>query len=31
MNRKFLVTFLLMYVLWMAGSFIVHGALLHDD
>lgn len=31
MNRKFLVTWLLMFVLWMTGSFVVHGVLLHDE
>ena len=31
MNRKFFITWLLLFVLWMLGSFAVHGALLHDD
>jgi hypothetical protein len=31
MNRRFLLAWLVVFVAWMAGSFIVHGALLHDD
>jgi len=31
MNRKFLLAWLAVFVTWMAGSFIVHGTLLHDD
>ncbi len=31
MNKKFLIAWLVTFVLWMAGSFIVHGVLLHDD
>src|SRR4051812_10042023 len=31
MNRRFLLTWILVFVLWMAGSFLVHGLLLHDD
>jgi hypothetical protein len=31
MNRKFLVTWLVVFVAWMLGSFIVHGTLLHDE
>jgi hypothetical protein len=31
MNRKFLIAWLVVFVVWMAGSFVVHGALLHDD
>ena len=31
MNKKFLIAWLLTFMLWMAGSFVVHGVLLHDD
>ena len=31
MNKKFLVAWLVMFVLYMAGGFVVHGVLLHDD
>jgi hypothetical protein len=31
MNKKFLVTWLVIFVAWMLGSFVVHGVLLHDD
>ena len=31
MNKKFLIGWLVIFVAWMAGSFVVHGALLHDD
>jgi hypothetical protein len=31
MNRKFLLAWLVVFIGWMVGSFIVHGALLHDD
>jgi hypothetical protein len=31
MNKKFAIAWLLMFVAWMLGSFIVHGVLLHDD
>ncbi len=31
MNRRFLVAWLIVFIGWMIGSFIVHGALLHDD
>jgi hypothetical protein len=30
-TRQFLLTWLLMFVAWMAGSFVVHGALLGAD
>ncbi len=29
MNRTFLLSWLLVFVLWMAGSFLVHGTMLH--
>ena len=31
MNKKFILTWIVVFVLWMVGSFIVHGTLLHDD
>jgi hypothetical protein len=31
MNKKFLVAWLVLFVLYMAGGFIVHELLLHDD
>ena len=30
MNKKFLVSWLVVFVVWMAGSFFVHGVLLKD-
>jgi hypothetical protein len=31
MNRKFLLAWLVVFVAWMIGSFVIHGAMLHDD
>lgn len=31
MNRRFLIAWLVTFVVWMAGSFIVHGVLLKAD
>ena len=31
MNRKFLLTWLAVFIGWMAGDFFVHGTLLHDE
>jgi hypothetical protein len=31
MDRRFLLGWLLVFVLWMLGSFVVHGHLLADD
>ena len=31
MTRKFAIAWLLLFIVWMVGSFIVHGVLLHDD
>jgi hypothetical protein len=31
MNKKFVVAWVVIFVVWMVGSFIVHGVLLHDD
>ena len=30
MNKKFLISWLVIFVVWMAGSFAVHGAFLGD-
>ena len=29
--NKFLLTWILVFVCWFAGSYVVHGLLLHDD
>jgi hypothetical protein len=31
MNKRFLIAWLAIFVVWMAGSFVVHGALLQAD
>jgi hypothetical protein len=31
MNRRFFIAWAVMFVAWMAGSYAVHGALLHAD
>lgn len=31
LNRKFLIAWIVLFAVWMAGSFVVHGVLLHDD
>jgi hypothetical protein len=31
MDRKFLIGWLILFVCWFAGSFVVHGVLLHAD
>jgi len=31
MNKKFAIAWVAIFVAWMAGSFIVHGLLLHGD
>ena len=31
MNKRFLTAWLIVFIAWMAGSFLVHGVLLHDD
>jgi hypothetical protein len=31
MNKSFLIAWVVLFVVWMAGSFVVHGVLLHDD
>ena len=31
MDKKFFISWLIMFVCWMAGSFVVHAVLLHGD
>src|ERR1700720_4249356 len=31
MNKTFFIAWVVIFVAWMAGSFAVHGTLLHDD
>jgi hypothetical protein len=31
MNKRFFIAWLVIFVVWFAGSFVVHGTLLHDD
>jgi hypothetical protein len=31
MNKRFLAAWLIVFIAWMAGSFLVHGVLLHQD
>jgi hypothetical protein len=31
MNKRFGIAWVSIFVVWMIGSFIVHGVLLHDD
>lgn len=31
MNKKFFIAWVVIFVAWMVGSFVVHGVLLHDD
>lgn len=31
MNKKFLIAWAVVFVAWFLGSYVVHGALLHDD
>ncbi len=30
MNKQFLICWLIIFIAWMLGSFLVHGMLLHD-
>lgn len=30
MDRRFVIAWIVIFVVWMAGSFLVHGVLLHD-
>ncbi len=31
MERRFFIAWVVVFVAWMVGSFVVHGTLLHDD
>lgn len=31
MHKKFFIAWIVIFVAWMAGSFVVHGVLLRDD
>ena len=31
MNKKFIVAWIVLFVLWMLGDFLIHGVLLHAD
>jgi len=31
MSKRFLIAWVVVFVLWMLGDFVVHGVLLHDD
>ena len=31
MDKRFLIAWVVIFVAWMAGSYVVHGVLLHDD
>jgi hypothetical protein len=31
MNKTFFIAWVVIFVAWMAGSFVIHGTLLHDD
>ena len=31
MNKRFVIAWVVVFIVWMAGSFVVHGVLLHDD
>lgn len=31
MNRKFFIAWIVVFIVWMAGDFAIHAALLHDD
>jgi hypothetical protein len=31
MNKQFLIAWLVIFIAWFAGSYVVHGVLLHDD
>ena len=31
MNKKFFIAWIVIFVAWMAGRFVVHGVLLHDE
>jgi hypothetical protein len=31
MNKRFLLAWLVVFIAWFLGSYVVHGVLLHDD
>ena len=31
MNKKFLIGWVVLFIAWFCGSYVVHGVLLHDD
>ncbi|MDR3388117.1 MAG: hypothetical protein P4L92_13795 [Rudaea sp.] len=31
MNKRFFISWAVVFVVWIAGSFVVHATLLHDD
>ncbi len=31
MNKKFIIAWIVVFIVWMGGSFVVHGVLLHED
>jgi hypothetical protein len=31
MSKRFFIAWIVVFVVWMLGSFLVHGVLLHDD
>jgi len=31
MNKRFLIAWLVLFIAWFFGSFVVHGVLLHND
>ena len=31
MNRRFLIAWIVVFIAWMLGDFVVHGALLGND
>ena len=31
MNKKFIVAWIVLFVVWMLGDFVIHGVLLHAD
>lgn len=31
MSKRFIIAWIVVFIVWMAGSFVVHGVLLHDD
>ena len=31
MNKQFIIAWIVVFVVWFLGSYVVHGVLLHDD